>query len=70
MYCNSCGKKVEEGKKFCYNCGNKVTKEENDSYIIFERKNQFYGVLVPISIYLDGECVGKVKANSSRLELL
>ena len=41
MYCNNCGKEVKDDAIFCNNCGNKVVQEENDSYIIFERKNNF-----------------------------
>ena len=34
-------------------------------YILFERMKQFYGCLVPIDIYLDGNRVGSVKSNKS-----
>lgn len=65
MYCNNCGKEVKDDAIFCNNCGNKVVQEENDSYIIFERKKQFYGVLVPINIYLDGKQVASLKSNET-----
>ena len=33
--------------------------------IVFERENQFYGVLVPITIYVDGQKIGSVEAGKS-----
>ena len=66
MYCNNCGKEIKDDATFCNNCGNKVVQEENDSYIIFERKEQFYGVLVPINIYLDGKQVASLKSNETK----
>lgn len=63
MFCNKCGSEMKEDNKFCANCGNKVIKDENDCYILFERMKQFYGCLVPIDIYLDGNRVGSVKSN-------
>ena len=65
MLCNKCGSEIKEDNKFCTNCGNKVIKDENDCYILFERMKQFYGCLVPINIYLDGNRVGRVKSNKS-----
>lgn len=65
MFCNKCGSEIKEDNKFCTNCGNKVIKDENDCYILFERMKQFYGCLVPIDIYLDGNRVGSVKSNKS-----
>lgn len=65
MFCNKCGSEIKENNKFCTNCGNKVIKDENDCYILFERMKQFYGCLVPINIYLDGNRVGSVKNNKS-----
>ena len=65
MFCNKCGSEIKEDNKFCTNCGNKVIKDENDCYILFERMKQFYGCLVPINIYLDGNRVGSVKSNKS-----
>lgn len=64
MFCNKCGNEIKKGNKFCTNCGNKTIKDENDCYIVFERKKQFYGFLIPIDIYLDGEKVCSVKNNS------
>ena len=65
MFCNKCGSEIKEDNKFCTNCGNKVIKDGNDCYILFERMKQFYGCLVPINIYLDGNRVGSVKSNKS-----
>lgn len=62
MFCSKCGKEEKENVKFCTNCGNKLIKDENDGSILFERKKQFYGVLVPVKIFLDGKLVGSVKA--------
>ncbi len=65
MFCHKCVSEIKEDNKFCANCGNKVIKDENDCYILFERMKQFYGCLVPIDIYLDGNMVGSVKSNKS-----
>lgn len=65
MYCKNCGEELKENNKFCSKCGNKIKLDENDSYIVFERKKQFYGVLVPIDIYLDGQKVASLKSNES-----
>lgn len=65
MFCSKCGENVEKKVKFCPKCGAKLIKEESDATIVFQRKKQFYGVLIPIEIYLDGKLVGSVKSNDS-----
>lgn len=65
MFCNKCGKEIEVGTKFCTNCGNKLEGYVTKASIVFERQSQFYGVLVPIKIYLDGKLVTSVAAGSS-----
>ena len=30
MFCENCGKKIEEGEQFCPNCGQKVSAEERE----------------------------------------
>lgn len=65
MVCSKCGEKANKDVKFCQKCGNKLVKEDGDARITFSRKKQFYGVLVPIKIYLDGNLVGSVKSNES-----
>jgi hypothetical protein len=65
MFCNKCGEKVKKTLKYCTNCGNKLIKEEKDGSILFERKKQFYGVLIPIKVYLDGELVATLSADKS-----
>lgn len=30
LFCNKCGKKVDEGTNFCKNCGNKIIRNEDD----------------------------------------
>lgn len=65
MFCSKCGVNVEKEVKFCPECGAKLVKEDSDATIVFQRKKQFYGVLVPIKIYLDGKLVGSVKSNES-----
>ncbi len=62
MFCSKCGKEEKENLKFCTNCGDKLIKEDTDGSILFERKSQFYGVLVPVKVYLDGELVATLKA--------
>ena len=60
MYCTECGQKVENNASFCTKCGNKL--ENYQASIIFARENQFYGVLIPITVYLDGKKVASVGA--------
>jgi len=62
MYCTKCGEKVENSASFCTKCGNKL--ENYQGSIIFARESQFYGVLIPIDIYLDGEKVASVGAGN------
>lgn len=64
MYCSNCGEKLEGSVKFCSNCGNTIN---TDGTITFERKNQFYGVLVPIKVFLDGNLVATLNANSNKV---
>lgn len=63
MFCTKCGEKVDNNSSFCTKCGNKL-ENYNQGSIIFARESQFYGVLVPITIYLDGEKVASVSAGS------
>lgn len=30
MYCNNCGTKLREGNRFCTNCGNTISEEEQN----------------------------------------
>lgn len=62
MFCKKCGTEINGDIKFCNKCGEKLVTEERNKSIIFSRKSQFYGVLIPIKIYLDGELVGSVKS--------
>ena len=64
MYCNKCGSEIDINANFCNKCGNKL-KNYNTASIIFERENQFYGVIVPIKVYLDGQLVASVNAGKS-----
>ncbi len=36
MYCKNCGKEVEEGKKFCSECGTKIETIENNANNVVE----------------------------------
>ena len=65
MFCNKCGKEVEETSKFCTNCGNSLEGYLTKGTITFERQNQFYGVLVPIKIFIDGKLITSVAAGKS-----
>ncbi|MCI9177006.1 MAG: zinc ribbon domain-containing protein [Clostridia bacterium] len=58
MFCNKCGNEVKEGEKFCNKCGEKI--EETVGSITFFRQNSFYGCLVGIKIYMDGNLVATV----------
>lgn len=66
MFCSKCGNENKDKLKFCTNCGNKLIKEDTDGSIIFERKKQFYGVLVPVDVFLDGQLVATLKAGENK----
>ena len=59
MICNLCGAQIDENANFCNKCGFKIPKPEIGS-IIFAREQQFYGSLVKIKIYMDGNLVASV----------
>lgn len=61
MYCNQCGKEIADDARFCTSCGFQIN---NMGSIIFARENQFYGSVVPIKIFMDGQLVATV--NSGR----
>ena len=65
MFCTKCGKETKDDLKFCSNCGNQVKFDENDGLIIFERKSQFFGCLVPIKVFLDGREVASLSSGKS-----
>lgn len=58
MFCSKCGTEVS-GSNFCTKCGSPIT-EDTGSSIIFVRKSQFYGSLVPIKVILDGREVASM----------
>lgn len=67
MFCTKCGSEVEDSAMFCTRCGNKIENKDvsivNESAsITFAREKQFYGVIVPIKVYLDGIKVASVSA--------
>lgn len=67
MFCTKCGSEVEDSAMFCTKCGNKIENKDvsivNESAsITFAREKQFYGVIVPIKVYLDGIKVASVSA--------
>ena len=67
MFCTKCGSEVEDSAMFCTKCGNKIENKDvsivNESAsITFAREKQFYGVIVPIKVYLDGIEVASISA--------
>lgn len=63
MFCNKCGAEVDLTGKFCTKCGQLLENyPQQGSSIIFARENQFYGVLIPIKIFMDGQLVAQVGA--------
>lgn len=58
MFCNKCGNKVEDDASFCNKCGFKVAPDRGN--IIFRREGQYYGCLVPVKVFLDGQLVGSL----------
>lgn len=72
MFCTKCGSKIKDDSTFCEHCGNKVNgvNENNSSQgsILFRRNNSFVGVIIGISIYIDGN-LWKELRNSCDLEI-
>lgn len=65
MYCNKCGAEIDTDAKFCGKCGNKLENySNNDGSITFFRENQFYGVVIPIKVFLDGNLVATINAGN------
>lgn len=54
MFCNKCGEQIEDTAKFCNKCGNETN---NIGSITFERQKQYYGCLVPVKVFMDGQQV-------------
>lgn len=61
MFCENCGTKNDNNENFCTKCGNDL--REKEGTITFHRISQFYGVLVPITICLDGNEVASLSVN-------
>ena len=62
MFCNYCGEKILDNSKFCNKCGKQI--ENSNGSITFVREGHYYGVLVPVKVYMDGILVASV-ANAS-----
>jgi len=62
MYCNKCGNKVEDDARFCNKCGFKLAPDMGN--ITFRREGQYYGCLVPVKVYMDGQLVGTLSAGA------
>lgn len=58
MFCNKCGNEIKEGEKFCNKCGEK--QEPTMGSIVFSRQNKYYGCLIGVKIYMDGNLVATV----------
>ena len=58
MFCNNCGNKIENNDVFCNKCGAKVGPEMGS--IVFARQSKFYGSLIPIKVFIDGNLVATV----------
>lgn len=75
MVCTKCGSKLDDNSKFCTKCGNKmednneITTNEMGS-ITFVREHKFYGIIVPVKIYIDGkEVVSLAAGGTSKVSL-
>ena len=69
MFCTKCGNEIQNNSNFCIGCGNKLNNNvevvaNQQGSITFAREKQFYGVLVPIKVYLDGKEVASLKAGN------
>lgn len=55
MYCTKCGAEIDKNSSFCIKCGNKLEKDNKMGSITLVREKQFYGVLIPIKVFIDGK---------------
>ncbi len=68
MYCNYCGTEVDINANFCTKCGKRLENYpktvNQEGSITFARENQFYGVIVPVKIFMDGNLVVTINAGN------
>ncbi len=62
MFCNQCGNQVQDDAIFCNKCGFRVKEETKMGSIIFRREGQYYGCLVPVKVFMDGNQVASLSA--------
>ena len=63
MFCNKCGAEIDINDKFCNSCGEKIENKDIGS-IIFKREKQYYGCIVPIKVFMDGNLVATLNSNT------
>lgn len=66
MFCRNCGEELKADSKFCVKCGSKIEENIANGNITFTRIKQFYGVLVPIKVFLDGQEVASLKSGEEK----
>lgn len=74
MYCKNCGKKVEEGGKFCEYCGYELIKRAEEATIVKEKKEDNESmnekILRNLIIYIVGFCVSPMMIYLDILDVL
>lgn len=63
MFCNKCGAEIDINDKFCNSCGEKIENKDIGS-IIFKREKQYYGCIVSIKVFMDGNLVATLNSNT------
>lgn len=58
MYCENCGKKIEQGSQFCSNCGKQLASNTSKP-----KKNHTFLVLLIIGIFIT--CIGFISYEDS-----
>lgn len=64
MYCTKCGAEIDNNASFCIKCGNKLEDNNQTGTITLVRKKQFYGVLIPIKVFIDGKEVANLSVGN------
>lgn len=57
MFCNKCGAEIDLNSNFCNKCGQSLENYPKKGKITFVRQGQYYGCLVPIKVFMDGQLV-------------
>lgn len=77
MYCKKCGKEIEDGSKFCIECGERIETEFSENSVITQEKKEdsckstLTNVDLPLILNVScGGLVGSLKFFSDRMEFV